>query len=52
MASHVATTAPQYSTSVLDNATVGSFLLLQAITTLPNENANPDVDLRSPTFPT
>mgnify|MGYP007130484101 CR=1 FL=1 len=42
---------PGYSTSVLDSAIVGSLLLLQAIAALPSENANPDVDLRSPMFP-
>ena len=31
MASHVATTGPRYSASVLDSATVGCFLLLHAI---------------------
>ena len=44
MASHVATMAPLYSASVLDKATVGWFLLLQAIAALPWENIKPDVD--------
>ena len=38
MASHVATTAPRYSASVLDSATIGCFLLLHAIAALPREN--------------
>ena len=51
MASHVAAAAPQSSSTVLDNATVGCFLLLQAIATLPSDNANPDVDQWLPAFP-
>ena len=50
MASHVATTAPLYSASVPNNAIVSYFLLLKEIAMLPNENANPDVDLQLPTF--
>mgnify|MGYP000196815203 CR=1 FL=1 len=39
-----ASSAPQYSVSVLDNATVGCFLLLHAIATLLRENVKLDVD--------
>ena len=44
MVSHVATTAPLYSVSMLHNATVGYFLLHEAIIALPKDNAYPDVD--------
>ena len=50
MASHVVTTAPGYLALVLDSATVGCFLLLQVIATLPSENIETEVDLGSPTF--
>jgi hypothetical protein len=36
--SHVVIVAPLYSTSVLDNATIGCFLLLQLTTPLPKKN--------------
>ena len=45
--SHVATTAPLYSTSVLERATVGYFLLLQDMAMLLREKTNPEVDLLS-----
>ena len=35
---------PLYSASVLDNATVGCFLLLQVIAPPPSEKKNPDVE--------
>ena len=43
--SNVVTTTSLYSASVLDSAIVGSFLLLEEITTLPREKTCPDVDL-------
>ncbi len=43
--SHAILDALLYSTSVLDNATVGCFLLLQLTTPLPKENMKPLVDL-------
>ena len=48
--SHATIAAPLYSTSVLDNATVGCFLLLQLIAPLPKENMKPLVDLLSETL--
>ena len=38
MASHVATATPRYSASMLDNATVGCFLLLHVIAALRREH--------------
>ena len=43
--------APLYSASVLDNANVGCFLLLQEIALLSSEKANLDVEHRSDTWP-
>jgi hypothetical protein len=48
--SHVAIAALFYSTSVLDSATVGCFLLLQLTPPLPKENMKPLVDLLSETL--
>jgi hypothetical protein len=45
--SHATIDAPLYSTSVLDSATVGYFLLLQLTAPLPKENMKPLVDLLS-----
>jgi hypothetical protein len=49
--SHVAIVAPLYSTSVLDNAIVGYFLLFQLIAPLPKENMKPLVDILFKTLP-
>ncbi len=49
--SHATIATPLYSASVLDNATVGYFLLLQLTTPLPKENMKPLVDLLSETLP-
>ncbi len=49
--SHAAIASLLYSTSVLDNATVGCFLLLQLIAPLPKENMKPLVDLLFKTLP-
>ncbi len=49
--SHAAIVAPLYSASVLDNATIGCFLLLQLTTSFPKENMKPLVDLLSETLP-
>jgi hypothetical protein len=49
--SHATIAAPLYSASVLDNATVGCFLLLQLTTPLPKKNMKPLVDLLSETLP-
>ena len=51
MASHAATAAPLYSASVLDNASVGCFVLLQEITPLLREKMNSDVDRLSSLYP-
>ncbi len=48
--SHATIVAPLYSTFVLDNATVGCFLLLQLTAPLPKENMKPLVDLLSETL--
>ena len=45
--SHATTVVSLHSTSLLDNATVGCFLLLQDMAPLPRENTNPEVDLLS-----
>jgi len=50
--SHATIIAPLYSASVLDNATIGYFLLFQLTTPLPKENMKPLVDLLSKTLPT
>ncbi len=42
--SHVAIVAPLYSASMLDNAIVGYFLLLQLTAPLPKKNMKPLVD--------
>ena len=44
IASHAATIAHLYSTSLLDNAIVSCFLLLHDMAPLPREKTNPDVD--------
>ena len=44
MASQAATIVPMYSAFVLDNATIGCFLLLQDMGPLLREMTNPDVD--------
>jgi hypothetical protein len=49
--SHAAIVALLYSTSVLDNATIGYFLLLQLIAPLPKENMKPLVDILFETLP-
>jgi hypothetical protein len=49
--SHAAIAAPLYSASMLDNANVGCFLLLQLTAPLPKENMKPLVDLISETLP-
>jgi hypothetical protein len=48
--SHVVIAALLYSASVLNNAIVGCFLLLQLRAPLPKENMKPLVDLLSKTF--
>jgi hypothetical protein len=48
--SHAAIATLLYSTSVLDSATVGCFLLLQLTTPLPKESMKPLVDLLSETL--
>ncbi len=48
--SHATIVAPLYFASVLDNATVGCFLLLQLTAPLPKENMKPLVDLLSETL--
>jgi len=48
--SHATIAAPLYSASVLDNAIVGYFLLLQLTAPLPKENMKPLVDLLSETL--
>ena len=45
MASHVGTTVPLYSASVLESAAFDCFLLLKEIAPLPREKTNPKVDL-------
>jgi len=50
--SHVTIDAPMYSASMLNNVTVGCFLLLQLTTPLPKENMKPMVDLLFETLPT
>ena len=49
--SHAAIAAPLYIATVLDNVTVGCFLLLQEISPLPREKKNPDVDDLSALYP-
>jgi hypothetical protein len=49
--SHATIVAPLYYAFVLDNATIGCFLLLQLTTPLPKENMKPLVDLLSKTLP-
>ena len=44
---HATIVAPLYSTCVLDNATIGYFLLLQEIAPLPMEKTNLEVNRRS-----
>jgi hypothetical protein len=48
--SHVTIATPLYFASVLDNATVGCFLLFQLTAPLPKENMKPLVDLLSKTL--
>jgi hypothetical protein len=50
--SHATIVMPLYSTSVLNNAIVGWFLLLQLIAPFPKENMKPLVDLLFETLPT
>jgi hypothetical protein len=50
--SHATIATPMYSAFVLDNASVGCFLLLQLTTPLPKENMKPLVDLLPETLPT
>jgi hypothetical protein len=50
--SHATIAAPLYFAFVLNNATVGYFLLLQLIAPLPKENMKPLVNLLSETLPT
>jgi len=49
--SHASNCCTFYSASVLDNAIVGCFLLLQLTTPLPKENMKPLVDLLFATLP-
>jgi hypothetical protein len=48
--SHATIATPLYFASVLDNATIGCFLLLQLTTPFPKENMKPLVDLLSETL--
>ncbi len=50
--SHVTIVTLLYSTSVLANATVGCFLLLQLTAPLPKENVKPLVNFLSKTLST
>ncbi len=49
--SHATIVAHLYFASMLDNATIGYFLLLQLIAPLPKENMKPMVDLLLKTLP-
>jgi hypothetical protein len=49
--SHVAIATPIYFASVLDNATIGCFLLFQLTAPFPKENMKPLIDLLSETLP-
>jgi len=49
--SHAVIAAPLYYASMLNNATVGCFLLFQLTAPLPKENMKPLVSLLSKTLP-
>jgi len=49
--SHATIIMPMYSASMLDNANVGYFLLLQLTAPLPKENMKPLVDFLFETLP-
>ena len=49
--SHVATAVPLYSAPVVDNATIGYFLLLPVMAPLSREKTNMDVDRQSDLYP-
>jgi hypothetical protein len=49
--SHATIVMPLYYACMLDNVTIGCFLLVQLTTPLPKENMKPLVDLQSKTLP-